>query len=314
LALIVAFAYAEGMMRDGVSPAALERGLARMRAALACAAIHAVALAVGCAETVEDRQLADLARGVEKEQSAIDRAEPRINENDTLAKVPGARSENTPARPAPHTVQLGDGTDEAQASNEADGVLNGDDPNDTTPRPIIRITGLRPARRGVRGVDQIDETLPDEPTAGGIAGPPIRVGGPPPSALDEEARRSYDAALALVNGRRFDQALDAFAAFLVKWPDHPNADNAMYWRGESYYAKGEYAHAAEEFEGATLRFPLGNKVPDCLLKLGLCQQKLGNEAKATAYFDRLAREFPRSEAARRIPMDRTRIAGPQENP
>ena len=110
------------------------------------------------------------------------------------------------------------------------------------------------------------------------------------------------------------QALEAFAAFLVKWPDHPNADNAMYWRGESYYAKGEYARAAEEFEGATLRFPLGNKVPDCLLKLGLCQRKLGNEEKAKAYFERLAREFPRSEAARRLPPDKTRLAGPQENP
>lgn len=265
----------------------------------------------GCAETVEDRQLADLARGVEKEQNTIDRAEPRIDESEVLAKSP-ARSEAS-TRPAPRTVELVDGP-EPSSSSEGDSALNGDDPNDTTPRPVIRITGLRPARRGVSGIDQIDETLPDEPSPGGVVGPPIRVGGPPPSALDAEARRSYDAALALVNARQYDQALDAFAAFLVKWPDHPNADNAMYWRGESYYAKGEYARAAEEFEGATLRFPLGNKVPDCLLKLGLCQQKLGNRAKAQTYLDRLMREFPRSEAARRIPTDKTRIAGPQENP
>jgi tol-pal system protein YbgF len=303
--MIAAFAYAERMMR----------GRERTAKALALGAVFVLGTLAGCAhETVEDRQLADLARGVETEQSAVDRVVPRIDESENLAKIPAARSDDAPVRPGPRTVQLEDGTDELQGPNETDNVsaLNGDDPNDTTPRPVIRIVG----RRGVRGLDQIDETLPDEPSpsAGGVAGPPIRVGGPLPSALDEEARRSYDAALALVNGRKYDQALEAFAAFLVKWPDHPNADNAMYWRGESYYAKGEFARAAEEFEGATLRFPLGNKVPDCLLKLGLCQEKLGNEGKAKSYFDRLAREFPRSEAARRIPTDRTRVAGPQENP
>ena len=302
--MIAAFAYAEGMVRDCVSMTATPFGV-----------LCALALVAGCAhETVEDRQLADLARGVEKEQIAIDRAEPRINESEHLAKAPQATSDSTPTRLAPHSVQLGDGTGELEGSSEAANTLNGDDPNDTTPRPVIRITGLRPAHRGARGVDQIDETLPDEPSVGGVIGPPIRVGAPAPSALDAEARRAYDGALALVNARQYEPALEAFAAFLVKWPDHPNADNAMYWRGESYYAKGEYARAAEEFEGAILRFPLGNKVPDCLLKLGFCQQKLGNDSKAKTYFDRLAREFPRSEAARRMPTDRTRLAGPQENP
>jgi tol-pal system protein YbgF len=311
--MIAAFAYAERMMGDGASPASLSRSPERTVKGLAWGVVLAVAFLAGCAhETVEDRQLADLARGVETEQSAVDRVAPRINESENLAKAPAAPPEDAPTRLAPRTVQLGDGTDELEESGETDSAsaLNGDDPNDTTPRPVIRIVG----RRGVRGLDQIDEKLPDEPSAGDVVGPPIRAGAPTPSALDEEARRSYDAALALVNGRKYDQALEAFAAFLVKWPDHPNADNAMYWRGESYYAKGEFARAAEEFEGATLRFPLGNKVPDCLLKLGLCQEKLGNEAKAKSYFDRLAHEFPRSEAARRIPTGSTRIAGPQENP
>jgi tol-pal system protein YbgF len=173
-------------------------------------------------------------------------------------------------------------------------------------------------------MDRIDETLPDEPANGGASGPPIRPNAPPSSALNPEAGRAYDAALGLVNSHQYDRALDAFAAFLVRFPDHPNADNAMYWRGESYYAKGEYARAAEELEGAILRFPLGNKVPDCLLKLGICQQKLGSQEKARSYFDRLTHDFPRSEAARRIPTRgpgvssgddvKPRSAGPEESP
>jgi tol-pal system protein YbgF len=278
--------------------------------AFAAGVACAVPLLGGCAaEAAEERQLADLSRGVEREQSAIDRAEPRINEQEHLAKVP-AISDSAPP-PAGSPARYGDGSGAVAESSDA---LNGDDPNDTTPRPVIRIVGVRRAGRGVPGVDHIDEVLPDEPANGGQAGPPIRANAPPPSALNPDAKRAYDAALALVNSHQYDQALDAFAAFLVRWPDHPNADNAMYWRGESYYAKGEFARAAEEFEGATLRFPLGNKVPDCLLKLGLSQQKLGNQEKAKSYFDRLSHDFPRSEAARRIPDGRARSVGPQESP
>jgi tol-pal system protein YbgF len=191
-----------------------------------------------------------------------------------------------------------------------------DDPNDSTPRPVIRVVGNGIVRRTGHGRDdRIEETIPDEPADGARVGPAVQEGAPPPSALDPGAKRAYDSALALVNGHDYDRALDAFAAFLVRWPDHPNANNAMYWRGEAYFAKGEIARAAEEFEGVLKRFPLGAKVPDCLLKLGICAQKLGNRAKAQSYFERLTREYPRSEAARRIPTDRSAgRAGPEESP
>jgi tol-pal system protein YbgF len=277
--------------------------------------VWALSALAGCG-SAEDRQLASLSRGVDHVQSVIDREAPLINENEGLAKRPPARSDSAPIRG--RTQALGEGATDPQDPSNPDGTLNGEDPNDTTPRPVIRVVGVHRALRGPRGAsqDQIDETLPDEAVNnGGPVGPPIRANAPAPAAFDADAKRAYDNALGLVNGHQYDQALEAFAAFLVRWPDHPNADNAMYWRGESYYAKGEYARAAEEFEGATLRFPLGNKVPDCLLKLGLCQQKLGNQPKAKSYFDRLTHDFPRSEAARRIPNEgSTRGRGPQENP
>jgi len=75
----------------------------------------------------------------------------------------------------------------------------------------------------------------------------------------------------------------------------------MYWRGECYFAKGDYLHASEQFEGTVTRFPAGNKAPDALLKLGMSHQKLGNPAKAKECFDRLAHAYPQSEAARHIP-------------
>ncbi len=118
---------------------------------------------------------------------------------------------------------------------------------------------------------------------------------------DTEAKRAYDAALSLVNARQFDQALDALATFLVKWPDDPYAENAMYWRGECYFARGDYHRASEQFDGTLKRFPSGNKSADALLKLGMSDQKLGKPTKAKECFERLVRQYPESDAARRVP-------------
>jgi tol-pal system protein YbgF len=134
------------------------------------------------------------------------------------------------------------------------------------------------------------------------------------SALDPQARPAYDAALGLVRARQYDAALDALAAFLVKWPDHPYADNAMYWRGECYFAKGDYLHASEQFEGVVSRFPAGPKAPDAWLKLGVSHQKLGDPVKAKECFDRLARSYPRSEAAHHIPAVTLSPATPSGQP
>jgi tol-pal system protein YbgF len=314
LALAGAAAYAPWVMWTGYF---------RTRSlALAAGALTFVS---GCAHgAVADRQLASLEDGLNRDTAERDRVDPRLDPASIQAEEQAklARS-SAPAVPPPHVVALGanapDGAESMQSGGETASALNGEDTTDTSPRPVIRVVGTGQVRRSGRGPnDRIEETLPDEPAEGTRVGPPIQANAPASSALDPNAKAAYDAALALVNAHDFDRALDAFAAFLVKWPDHPNADNAMYWRGECYFAKGELARAAEEFDGTVKRFPLGNKVPDCLLKLGICAQKLGNQAKSSAYFDRLAHDFPRSEAARRIPTDRTAHAGgragPEETP
>ena len=119
--------------------------------------------------------------------------------------------------------------------------------------------------------------------------------------LSPEAKRDYDAALSQVRAKQYDKALDAFTAFLVHYPDHVYADNAMYWRGECFYAKGDFAKAAEQFEGLLARFPYGNKAPDALLKVGLCQQRLGSREQAQKTFASLRDRYPKSEAVRQIP-------------
>ncbi len=246
-------------------------------------------------------------------RSEIDRiAEDRDGANhDALApSVAPALRAPPAAAPLPSVVQLG--PDSPAAVEGADGA----DPEDTTPRPTIRVlgSGRGGGRSGWRGEDRIEQVVPDDTPAS-----PEGAG----HTLDPEAKRAYDAALSLVNARHYDRALDALASFLVKWPDHPYADNAMYWRGECYFARADYVRAAEQFEGVLARFPAGNKVPDAMLKLGMCHQRLGNGAKAKATFDRLVEQYPQSDAAHHIPQTAPAVsaatagipagAGPQDH-
>ncbi len=270
-----------------------------------------VSSGVGCArgESAEERQLAQLSESLSNVQADNDRYAKRLTSAEMeAASQPPPAPPSKPGQvkaPSQRVVSLTpDGAEQMQASGETSSTLNGDDPEDTSPRPSIKVQGLPGARgkRGIQsgGVQQIEQTLPDEIPNGGPSGPPIQSGAPKPSALDPAAKQAYDGALALVNGKQYPQALEAFAAFLVKWPDHPNADNATYWRGECYFAQGEFARAVEQYEGLIARFPLGNKVPDALLKLGMAQEKLGNPQKAKEAYQRLQRDFPRAEATRRI--------------
>jgi len=239
----------------------------------------------GCARDAEERQLDEMRATIDEVASERDRAEADMMASSIADTHSASAAERQPAPELapPQSVSLGD----VEGSLEE---LDSADTEDPSPRPTIRIFGSPRVGRSGWSEDQVEQSTADDGS-----------GPPRPSALDPEAKPTYEAALALVSARQYDRALDALAAFLVKYPDHPYADNAMYWRGECYFAEGDYLHASEQFEGTVARFPAGNKAPDALLKLGMSHQKLGNPAKAKECFDRLAQTYPRSEAARHIP-------------
>jgi tol-pal system protein YbgF len=258
-----------------------------------------LALVAGCARSAEERQLDSMRAEIDRLQDERDRSDRSglVQEQPATPRTaPSAAASPAPASsavaPNPGSAEEGrspaPGSDgpAAQAGTGDNGSDDYADPEDTTPRPRIRVLGS--ARATGRDYEQVDE------------GTPSSADSPGPHTLDPQAKPAYDAAMSLVNAKKYDAALDALAAFLVKWPDHPYADHAMYWRGECYFARGDYAHAADQFEGVVARFPAGAKVPDALLKLGISQQKLGNTPKAKECFDRLVRDFPQSDAARRL--------------
>ncbi|HEY2509930.1 MAG TPA: tol-pal system protein YbgF [Polyangiaceae bacterium] len=287
--------------------------------------VVAASMVLGCSrgQSAEDRQLSELRDELARVQSESDKFEQRLDKlevDSNDARPPPslpARSTAAPiATPSLRVVRLGpDGLEESSPPAETAASLEAADPADTTPRPHIKIQGTGGDTTVTSGKGKPRRIKNDRIEESGAADQGSSYGASSvPSALDPEAKRAYDAALALVNAKKYPQALEALAGFLVKYPDHPNADNAMFWRGECYFAQGQYAQAVEQFEGVIARFPLGNKLPDAVLKLGLSRQHLGDAAGARAQFDRLRREFPHADATRRIPEGGGSRANSGENP
>lgn len=93
------------------------------------------------------------------------------------------------------------------------------------------------------------------------------------------------------------QAQQAFEAFVIAYPRHPYADNAQYWVGECLYDRREFEAARREFLRVINEHPDGNKVPDAMVKVGLCEQRLGRSAEARRMFDAAMLSYPDSHAA-----------------
>lgn len=93
-----------------------------------------------------------------------------------------------------------------------------------------------------------------------------------------------------------DQAEGAFKAFLGQHPEGPFAGNAMYWLGETHYARSNFREAAAVFVDAYTNFPTSPKASASLLKLGMSLGALGKKDAACASFSELKVKYPDSDS------------------
>ncbi len=126
----------------------------------------------------------------------------------------------------------------------------------------------------------------------------------PAAAAPSGAQASYQSAMDFIEAGDYAHAVSGMQAFLKQYPNHELADNAQYWIGESYYVQKQYSSALSAFRGVVDKFPLGNKVPDALLKVGYCLLQLGDTEAARRTLERVKTEFadtnPANLAARKL--------------
>jgi tol-pal system protein YbgF len=113
----------------------------------------------------------------------------------------------------------------------------------------------------------------------------------------EDPQVLYDRGYTLFHQKSYDLAEASFRTFLARFPDSELADNALFWIGESHYAKGDYEAALAVFAETVARFPQGNKVSDALLKAGRSLEQLGRVDEAASTYREVQERFPGSVAA-----------------
>lgn len=149
--------------------------------------------------------------------------------------------------------------------------------------------------------DKRQATASDGSTRAGMAGGAAAVGG---------SKQAYAEAYDLLRQGQYQQAAEAFGAFVDRFPQDPLAENARYWLGESFYARGDYTRATEIFVDGYQRNKTGPKAPDTLLKLGMSLAALNKTPEACATFRELGKSFPDApRAVREKAAQESRRAG-----
>lgn len=111
-------------------------------------------------------------------------------------------------------------------------------------------------------------------------------------------RDNYQVAFELLKEERYDMAASSFKEFLAAFPDSELVDNAQYWLAESYYASDDFEQALTDFQVVIDDHPRSGKVPDALLKMGLCNYNLQRWDEARLTLTRVQQEYAETTAAR----------------
>lgn len=120
--------------------------------------------------------------------------------------------------------------------------------------------------------------------------PPGLAAASPKGSPDEQ----YAAAFGLLRAGDYSAAADGMEQFIKNNPDHELAGNAVYWLGETYYVRKDYARAATYFLDGFQKYPQSRKGPDNLLKLGMTLAELNHKAEACQALNQVAKKYPKA--------------------
>ena len=132
-------------------------------------------------------------------------------------------------------------------------------------------------------------------------------GGSMAYSVSGDYEAEYKHALDLFHNRQYREAIQIFQQLVNQNPNHPLADNAQYWIGESYFALGQYRKAILAFEKVFL-FDQSNKNDYAQYKLGLCYYQLGDKQRARSEFQKLIDQYPRSPLVKKARQYLQRIS------
>jgi TolA-binding protein len=154
------------------------------------------------------------------------------------------------------------------------------------------------------GTSQPRSPKPQAPVAAVRPAPPAAprtptpAPAPPTGATASAADTLYQAGVAKYQAGDLDAAVVTLYEVVANFPGDPARERAQFLVGDIFLAQKDYRGAVAELESLIAAVPAGSRVPDALLKLGMAQRSLGDEARARRAWERLVKEHPNSAAAR----------------
>ena len=118
-----------------------------------------------------------------------------------------------------------------------------------------------------------------------------------PVVVDRAEQRSFDAALAQLRANDFRNAVAAFQAFLLQYPQSAYAPGALYWIGTSQFQLKDWKAAIAGLGDFVARHPEHPRVPEAMLNLGFAQIEAGDRRTARRTLETLVARHPESGAA-----------------
>jgi TolA-binding protein len=114
---------------------------------------------------------------------------------------------------------------------------------------------------------------------------------------DQAAVAEFGLATVYKDTDKVAEAIETFRAVRNKYPATPQAEQAGYWVGQMLYRKGDAKGAVVELKDYITKFPNSEMLPAAMLTLGQAQRDSGQRDSARAALKGLTEKFPKSEVA-----------------
>jgi len=107
----------------------------------------------------------------------------------------------------------------------------------------------------------------------------------------------YEVAVGQVKGGNPKKGRETLSDLAAKYPNHKLIPNALYWKGEAFYAEKDFENAILTFQDVVDKYPRGEKAPDAMYKQGLSFLALKDKKNARILLDLVQKKYPKSKAA-----------------
>ncbi len=138
------------------------------------------------------------------------------------------------------------------------------------------------------------------PAAGNTPAPPDATDAPAalsPVILPPSAPRIYSQAMGDFMNERWENAIEGFREVIKTYPTSPDAANAQFQIGESFYQNKDCRNAIPEYQRFVDTYKDSDRRHEGLFMLGVCYSDLNQRTNAQRAFERVIKEHPTSASA-----------------